>query len=86
MVILGTGAEHIEYEPLVLVVQAKLLGGQKGDVAHRTDLGREEGVEEMNQIVLVLLRTEETLETEIGKQIDVTLLIFHKNNNLKANH
>ena len=36
----------------------------------------------MNQVVLILLRAEESLETEVGKQIDVQFFIFHKYNKL----
>ena len=51
VVIVLAGAEHIEHQAFVGVVQPQLLCGQVGDVANGADIRGEDGVQEMYKVL-----------------------------------
>ena len=73
------GTEHIKDQPLVFIGHSELLCRAVGDVCDRADIGWQEGIEEMDEVLLVRLSAEETLETEIGQQVDVLCFVTHNN-------
>ena len=69
-------AEDIEDETFLALAQTELLRRQISDVLDRSDVLTEEGVEEMDKVLLVLFRPEEALESEVCQQIDVLRFFF----------
>ena len=71
VVVLLGAAEDVENESLFVLHHSQLLRRQVGDIGDCASVLLEEGVKESDEVFLVLFSAEDSLETEVGQQMDV---------------
>ena len=76
MVIILAGTKHIENQSFVGVIISKLFCREESYILNMSNVGRNKGVKETDKVLFVRLGAKESLETEVGQQVDVLIFVF----------